>query len=75
MEQVIDTYEVTPVVESGDALAAFRQQVKVEDEIRPKMSDTAKAKLRSINEQNRRDPSSPARRNLRPSEGAITRPK
>jgi len=49
------------VVDSADALAAFRQQVRIEDESRPKMSDAAKAKLRSINEHDKRNVEADAR--------------
>jgi hypothetical protein len=41
------------ILETEDKLAEFRQQVKNEDESRPKMSEAAKAKLRSINERDR----------------------
>lgn len=44
-----------------DALAVFRKQVRLEDETRPKMSDAAKAKLRSINEHDRKDAEADAR--------------
>jgi hypothetical protein len=49
----VDTYEVNSVpVESEDALAEFRQQVKTDDG-RAKMSEAAKAKLRSLNDHDR----------------------
>lgn len=57
--ETLDTYdppEANPtclIPESEDALAVFRQQVKTEDEARPKMSESAKAKLRSLNDHDR----------------------
>jgi len=41
------------IIETEDRLAGFRQQVRDEDETRPRMSEAAKAKLRSINERDR----------------------
>lgn len=43
----------TATIETEDRLAAFRQQVKAEDESRPRMSDAAAARLRQINEHDR----------------------
>ena len=57
----VDTYEVNSVpVESEDALAEFRQQVKADDG-RAKMSEAAKAKLRSLNEHDRANTQADAR--------------
>lgn len=51
----------TTTLETEDKLAEFRQQVKAEDESRPKMSEAAKVKLRSINERDRLNADADAR--------------
>jgi hypothetical protein len=53
----VDTYEKPMAVTSDDALAAFRGL----EESRPKMSDAAKAKLRSLNEHDRANTQTDAR--------------
>ena len=59
--QTLDTYDVIPVpVESEDLLAAFREQAKADDD-RAKMSEAAKAKLRSLNEHDRANAEADAR--------------
>lgn len=49
------------IIETADQLARFRKQVRDEDETRPKMSEAAKAKLRSINERDRLNAEADAR--------------
>lgn len=49
------------IIETEDRLAGFRQQVKDENETRPKMSEAAKAKLKTINERDRANVEADAR--------------
>ena len=49
------------IIVTEDRLAGFRQQIRDEDETRPKMSEAAKAKLRSINERDRTNAEADAR--------------
>jgi hypothetical protein len=53
MRGVMEEKMEPTILEVEDRFAAFRAQIASEDETRPKMSDAAKAKLRSINERDR----------------------